>query len=379
MALKEPRIGDPIKFSLYPDFSEVWTLGNPEKVIWSSIKHFCAKEVINHILKNTYGISDRKIRSEIHQNVKTYIQQAFEFYEAANVAKPNTAPLIYYYSFLNLAKAICEIKNPSFHKKNESYNHGIRWKPNPNFLVNILTEHVELMQRGRKGVWHILWGSVINNQGLIAQPLEFQIKELFALCPEISDEYERTTAENSKLIDLINPEILIDRINQEIWIKFSVMRDDLISLRLSRSDLIRMISYGNNSYHQVKSPNRDLWTFEFVTPKRYDQQFKGKLYDLLKDELKILNLFTAINDDGIYYSIPIQTKLPILLPQLMVLYTLIFWLGSLVRYDPHSVLHLQESEYWILIEGFMNQSRIWLLELFEWEFYQWETALKNAR
>lgn len=63
----------------------------------------------------------------------------------------------------------------------------------------------------------------------------------------------------------------------------------------------------------------------------------------------------------------------------MVLDTLIFWLGSLVRYDPHSVADLQDSEYWMLIDGFMNQSRIWLLELFEWEFYKTETTLRFVR
>ncbi len=56
-----------------------------------------------------------------------------------------------------------------------------------------------------------------------------------------------------------------------------------------------------------------------------------------------------------------------------------FWLGSLVRYDPHSIAYLQESKYWMMIDSFMNESRIWLLELFEREFYQRETILKTAR
>jgi len=33
----------------------------------------------------------------------------------------------------------------------------------------------------------------------------------------------------------------------------------------------------------------------------------------------------------------------------------------------------------MLIDGFMNQSRIWLLELFEWEFYKTETTLRLVR
>jgi hypothetical protein len=37
------------------------------------------------------------------------------------------------------------------------------------------------------------------------------------------------------------------------------------------------------------------------------------------------------------------------------------WLGSLERYDPHRGATLQESKYWILIDGFLNQTKIWKL------------------
>ena len=41
----------------------------------------------------------------------------------------------------------------------------------------------------------------------------------------------------------------------------------------------------------------------------------------------------------------------------MVYYTILFWLGSLVRYDPDSAAELMDSPYWILLDGFMSQSR----------------------
>jgi len=92
-----------------------------------------------------------------------------------------------------------------------------------------------------------------------------------------------------------------------------------------------------------------------------------------------MNLVIHMEDGSLVYKIPVQTQLPLRLPQISILYSLIFWLGSVVRYDPHSVAALQESRYWILIDGFLNQSRIWLLELFEWQLYQEETTLKSMR
>jgi hypothetical protein len=101
-------------------------------------------------------------------------------------------------------------------------------------------------------------------------------------------------------------------------------------------------------------------------------------FGLFRSEMKFLNLFT-VQDDGLRYEASVQKRLPLRLPQTLILYTLLFWLGSLVRYDPHSVAWLEETEHWLLIDGFMNQSRIWLLELFEWELYQRETDLQTAR
>jgi hypothetical protein len=101
--------------------------------------------------------------------------------------------------------------------------------------------------------------------------------------------------------------------------------------------------------------------------------------ELVETEIRAMNLVTNLQTNELSYVVPIQTNWPIRLPQIMVLYTLLFWLGSLVRYDPHSVARLQEGEHWMLIDGFMNQSRLWLLDLFEWELYQCETTLYSVR
>ncbi len=38
-----------------------------------------------------------------------------------------------------------------------------------------------------------------------------------------------------------------------------------------------------------------------------------------------------------------------------------------------------DSGYWMLIDGFMSQSRLWMLELFEWALYPAETTLWISR
>lgn len=378
MSLPKAKTGDLLLFfQIYQNASKSWTLGDPEKFIWSSIKHLSSRSIISDILKDVYGISIYKTRLEVAKNVRQYINQAFEFYEVASLAKGNTAPLLYYYSFLNLGKAICEINNPEFHKTQENYWHGIKWNPSKDYLVHIPTEYVIVTKK--RGVWHVIWESVFGRPLSISQGSLFKIKDLLSLCPELYDQFDKTFGEDIKIVELLKPEIYTNSIKNKYWINFSISRSDLKDLQLPRTKFLQLLSKSGNVYRQVHSAFDNVWTFEFKDPKNFPPKYKGDFYDIIIPEIKNLNIFTYLSPGRLNYSVPIQTGFPLMLPQLMVLYSLFFWLGSLVRYDPHSVYSLQDSEYWILIDGLMNQSRIWLLELFEWELYKWETTLLSAR
>jgi len=146
--LAKPREGESFGFHLYADSTDEFTLGHPETIIWSSIRHLRSGSAARRIAAEVYGVSSKRERDEIAWNLKLYIEQASEFYEAAASAKPNTAPLIYYYSFLNLAKALCELQNPRFHQKAECYAHGLSWKPDTKKLADPAKETVTVRGRG---------------------------------------------------------------------------------------------------------------------------------------------------------------------------------------------------------------------------------------
>lgn len=146
MPLAPPRPGESIGFHVYPTASNEGTLGDP-------VKHLCSRTVALQLAWSR-GIKSKRDRESVAWNLKLYVRQAAEFCETAGAAKPNTAPLIYYYSFLNLAKAVCELERPAFHRTNECYHHGLSWKPDPKKLVNPNREVVSITTRG---VWHGLW------------------------------------------------------------------------------------------------------------------------------------------------------------------------------------------------------------------------------
>jgi len=375
MALPNAREGEAVQFHAYPRVASEGTLGDPESIIWSSIRQAGSRSVAEGIAGEIHGITSLRDRRSVGRSLKLYLQQSEEFYVAARSARPNTAPLIYYYAFLNLAKALCELKQPRFHERLDCYRHGLSWKPNPRLLVNLEKEAVVV---GPRGVWHVLWEAVTGLRCPAANPTRIRIRDLFALCPEISVECGRAFGLEVRSIDLHEPVLVTHDQTSEAWLRFSVTRDDLKAQRITVPQMLSEIANQRSGYTEILSTAPGLRAFESTTPVRWKNSEPAAL--ALAADIRALNVFTHIGkDQRMAYFLPAQKNLPLRLPQIVVLYSILFWLSSLVRYDPHSVAELTDSPYWILIDGFMSQSRLWLLEQFEWAIYQTETTLWVSR
>lgn len=373
--MKVAREGVPSEFHVYPRISDQGTLGDTEKIIWSSIRHLCSRGVIENVAFDVFGHRNRRNIDSISNNAKLYIQQASAFYEAASASKPNTAPLLYYYSFLNLAKGLCELRNPRFHGRNECYKHGLSWRPDPLKIVDPTKDVISITQRG---VWHVLWESMTLKPYPAPNSTRIRIKNLLQFCPEISVETELVCGSDNRLIEMVEPLLLHDADKKQAWIRFSVYRQQLTELKLTGPKFMAMLSSAGASFQEVQSTKNYLRTFEQGTPVSFKNL--DEVRGLLQTDIVALNAFTFMESNAkLTYAIPDQRKLKFNMPQLLVLYSILFWLGSLVRYDPHSVDALLDSPYWTMIDGFMSQSRLWLLEQFEWALYQAETRLWSVR
>jgi hypothetical protein len=360
---------------VYPATSDEGTLGDPETIIWSSIRHLCSSGVAESIAEDFHGIKRPRDLRAVAGNLKIYVHHAYEFYEAAKVAKPNTAPLIYYYSFLNLAKALCELRHPRFHQRPECYHHGITWHPSPVYIVNPERDEVSLTTRG---IWHVLWESLMGSSCTAPNPMPLRIRDLFLYCPELGIEVSQAFGENMRLLDLVDPDILFDKSAGEAWIRFSINRTGFKFYHLTAPALRVSLATSRSGFIEVRSPKPEFRMFESTPALKVSP--KGTVLGSLLPEVIGMSVFCSLGrEKKIEYSLALQSRLPLRLPQVIVLYSIIFWLGSLVRYDPHSVNKLMESRYWSLIDGFMSQSRLWLLERLEWALYQAETTLWTVR
>lgn len=287
MALPDPRAGEPIGFHVYPGVSNERTLGDPETIIWSSIRQLCSRFAAENIAARIFGIAKKKDREAVASNVKLYIQQSAEFYEAGRDAKPHTAPLMYYYSFLHLAKAFCELRKPRLHERQECYRHGLGWRPDPRVVVNMETEEVSVTSRG---VWHVFWESLNGIRCPAANPTRLRIRDLFAYCPEVSAEFGRAFGQNNRLLELEKLDVFLDRSERHAWVTFSVNRQDLKDQHVLASRLLAQLATPRSTYMETKSGKQEIRTFQSTDPvklKRHEIPLSA-----LHGDIVALNVFT---------------------------------------------------------------------------------------
>lgn len=370
MSLPNPKATtDKIDFHKHREYVEEDTLADFETVIWSWINHLSSPEIAEFVLRDNHNVNNKVRRKVQAENISLYIKQAHSLYEAAKSTKFNTAPLLYYYSFLNLGKALCEVKYPNFHKNNASRKHGLSWKPTNSSLGNEI-------RISTRGVWHCIYEVLTDTNSSLPNGIPLNMKKLFSYCGEITSEYESAIGRNDVLIEVVDPFFMTD--GEKCWITFSIYKEQLRIIKLSRRKFLSMVS-SQDRFKEVKSYSDILYTFELKNAKDLKGENQRDMYKLFCKELKELNLYTNIGLGNIEYHIPSQYNLRFKIPQILAQYSILYWLSSLVRYDPHEIESIQKSKYWYLIDGFMNQSRIWLLELFSWELYNTEKLLTSAR
>ena len=319
MNIREPREGISIDYSIFPIAGDEITLGNPEDIIWASIKNLCSYDVGDRVLKRYHHKTSSAERKIIYKNICLYIQQAQNFYKAALTAEAVSSPLLYYYSFLHLAKALAEIRYPNFHLMPESTRHGISWTPHPQDTINMKNESLKVTARG---VWHCFYEAVLGTTLTMPNPLHLKIVDLFSYCPEISIEYERTLRRKANLIELVKIDELIDKDQKEAWIKLSISREDFKSKLLRNDFLTYLNSNSSISFEEVKEKQKSQRTFEYIDPINYDK--RSNVEKILQPNIINLNTYTCLANKEIGYSFPVIYGYRLNFPQSIVLYSIVF-------------------------------------------------------
>ena len=70
MPLPPCRAGESDDLHVHRGVSYVGTLADPEEVVWSSIRHLCAPDVIRYVLEYAHGIKNRRRLEAVTENLR---------------------------------------------------------------------------------------------------------------------------------------------------------------------------------------------------------------------------------------------------------------------------------------------------------------------
>lgn len=283
------------------------------------------------------------------------IRQAKTFYSAAKELHFRASALMYYYSFLNLAKAYIAIRNPSL--VSGLVRHGLS---SGEFARRSFDKQAVFVTRQR-GVFHDFFDLELGQQ----PPSNFRLGAtgLLGYCSDVKHEYERAQFGDHRLLPA-RVRLFANAPSKLSWLGLAVYKFDLI--RSYRKSLAGFFDY----FEEVSLDSQWAWGAYNIRAEAYDtySYFQTKtVYPWRADGIvevgKIRSetllacgslLESPIYPDGndLKFVIPFRLNYQLPMNQPIAIYVMMFFIGSLVRYHP---------EY---LEVLLNSKDAWIIERF---------------
>jgi hypothetical protein len=297
-------------------------------------------------IKNNYR-GDHRVRHAL-----AYLSQSKSFYETAKQANRDSAPLLWYYCFLNLAKA--------YLAKTESLDalagatHGI-FDPADNKDGYLSLKKQTIKTNGTlSGTRYSLFPNLCRLLGKSLAPGEqfVPIRSLLRQVLGIHRAYMKAFAAESYFIKLREPEFLECAPavrGGHLWLRFFLLKEDF-------NDGVRF-----NALKDQLSP-----VFHPVTPGKHGEHLDAHCFESVHleftrfsaDEFPKLQeaicpiIRTLILPQGYLYYVMFERDFA--LPQAAVIYAIMFYLGSIVRYRPYDFDKLIEKKYRWAVDEFLQ-------------------------
>ncbi len=335
-----------------------------EAEYWGVIEYISEIEEagVNFLISRGYNRKDAKQNYKV---LNSYVRQAKNYYLTAKSLQYRSAPLMYYYSFLNLAKAFLLVND--IHYKEVKIKHGLIYKyPGKRDInkQNVISADSanEVFPRLYK-----LW---------FGQPLElksFSILTLLGYCSEIAYQYEKAKLGNRR----VDPALYVGVSDSKLKTSWALLGlsnfDELKKYKKTTKTLTSNFSIVSPPQHVLREMfDMNAWelaNFTFLqsnktlpwlsdnVPAPTNTQVFGALKNLYQ-----VNYFSGNFD--FFTRLPYQPNNQKDMDESMATYIILFFLSNLVRYWP-SVLesYLLARDTW-LIEGFIRSCPHTLLRAF---------------
>jgi hypothetical protein len=286
----------------------------------------------------------QRIAKERIRQARSYLEQALDFYVTAENPQLASRPLLYYYSFLNLAKVFLLDRAVSFPPQ---VTHGIR-DPRTNVRERLRFEgqrvSIEPRANDRSRVFPEFASQL---GGLPARRSEFRIVDLLAQVPAIHRVYTQVVDRASRFVPVERFEPLTD--GRRVWTRCIIGRRDR-DVALALAAVGRRRAFRRIFRNVRADASAEVW-FE-TTPDPGRRRGVDRALGRQASRIRELGVWSLLTDRGYRYYLgdfaPGER-----LPQLASIYAIMFYLGSITRYKPYDFDRIVEGRYGWLVSEFL--------------------------
>jgi hypothetical protein len=322
-----------------------------------------------------------KCSSQAQAEAAASVQQARSLFEAgASASLVAAKPLLYYYSFMNLAKAYALLK--AVRKNFDQAYHGLRLQGCVS-SAGLASYWLDAYPSpGPKGKLNLFDDLLLSLRGTgLAVETRF---DLGAIMPQIlvgHRVWAVPTQRRERFLAVDRISMLQSTEAKEIWLDLEIFADDLARLGVSRSRLLSEAQL-DSEFSEVtnqcaSSTARRVLCFQQNAPLAYTSRPSDVIPDLVDGiRQRLWAIVQSIPPYRKYYVyLCPQPESPQLLPQLAAPYALMYALSSITRYRPQEFDQLLEGKDGPFIQEFLTSQPRQLLYLLTSSFAKRDVTL----
>lgn len=346
---------------------DIATTNSTEKQLWQELI------MIRHLNKQK-GIYSKHAISPCIDQAKIYFLNAFN-------SEWRASGLLYYYSFLNLAKAFTVAKKGLAAKKlkSSSIYHGLSADPQaPSSIIDYEMQiHPPISKTtGRDNIFAIFYQNLTKEKWPHSKQITIKLSEILAYTRDISVEVKKFYGITKAPIDV---QSLIRAENNTAWFEMNIPSNSISVIKSHVKTIqFNIVNPSSITHNDVKdwlaSYNRTANTFNNTSflrtpPKAFKPQNEQQIIEELRQEVNDLKPYSiyyptiGLGENGWQFIPNIILKgVSMKWHPLLSDYLFAFILSTILRYSPHLVLSNKKDDF--IAEAWCAQAPITTLRYF---------------
>ena len=293
----------------------------------------------------------------------SFVRQAKEYFNAAERAGAlETRPLLYYYAFLNLGKALSIARGRA--NLVGKVMHGVAAVHTAGHTPTTAEVTVQKPGSVPSAINELHWAL----EGAPAPYVTLTIADLMPQSVVGHRMWRAATGavRKERFFALDEVRWFEDAAAREIWLKLYVRRDTLHSHGRGVTETLREARLDTTfrAVNEAYAVDKDLHSFEQVSATSYTSRASDVVMDnvatVRQDIWQMITTTSPFRRFYLYLSPLTETRVP----QWMSVYALLFWLGSMTRYQPVELLDALAGPYGAFFEEFIETQPAQLLYYF---------------